>query len=32
VESLGEAVEAIAALTAGEEPAGIERCDALAGE
>lgn len=32
VESLGEAVEAIAALTAGEEPAGIERCDAHEGE
>ncbi|WP_449281583.1 YlbL family protein [Leucobacter sp.] len=32
VESLDEAVAAIDALTSGEEPAGIERCDALAGE
>lgn len=32
VESLEEAVEAIDALTAGAEPAGVERCEAAAGE
>lgn len=32
VASLDEAIEAIDALTAGEEPAGIERCAARAGE